>query len=163
MCWFQFHWKLFPRVQLTLSQSAITHWGQVTYICISSVTIIRSDNDLSPGRRQAIIWTNAGILLIGPLGTKFSEILIGIYAFSFKKMHLKMSSRKWRPFCLCLNVIITQFTDAYMLHWFQWVNAIMNHTDISVFERYQQFFHSVSNIRNSVGENEPILFIFFHS
>ena len=46
------------------------------------------------------IWTNAGILLIRPLGTNFSEILIKIHTFSFKKMHLKMSSAKWRPFCL---------------------------------------------------------------
>ena len=37
--------------------------------------IIGSDNGLSPGRRQAIIWTNTGILLIRPLGTNFSEIL----------------------------------------------------------------------------------------
>ena len=55
--------------------------------------------------RQAIIWTNAGILLIGPLGTKFSENLIEIYTFPFKKMHLKMSSGKWRPFCLGLDVL----------------------------------------------------------
>ena len=39
---------------------------------------------------QAIIWTDVGILLIGPLGTNFSEILIEIYTFSFRKMHLKM-------------------------------------------------------------------------
>ena len=69
------------------------------------LTIIDPDNGLSPGRRQAIIWTNAGILLIGPLRTNFNEILIGIHAFTFKKMHLKMSSAKWRPFCLGLNVI----------------------------------------------------------
>ena len=53
---------------------------------------------LSPGRRQAIIYTKDGILLIWPLGTNFSEILIEINIFSFKKMHLKMSSGKWRPF-----------------------------------------------------------------
>ena len=47
---------------------------------------------LSPGRRQAIIWTNAGILLIRTLGTNFSEILSEIHVFSFKKMHLQMSS-----------------------------------------------------------------------
>ena len=75
------------------------------YICISKLTIIVSDNGLSPGRRQAIIWTNAGILLIRTLGTNFSEILSEIRAFSFKKMHLKMSSVKWRPFCLGLNVL----------------------------------------------------------
>ena len=56
----------------------LTHWGRVTHICVSKLTIIGSDNGLSPGRRQAIIWTNAGILLIGPLRTNFSEILIEI-------------------------------------------------------------------------------------
>ena len=63
----------------------LTHWGRVTHICISKLTIVGSDNGLSPGRRQAIIWTNNGILLIGPLGTHFSEILIEIYTYSFKK------------------------------------------------------------------------------
>ena len=38
----------------------LTHWGRVTYICVSKLTIIGSDNDVSPDRRQAIIWTNAG-------------------------------------------------------------------------------------------------------
>ena len=86
-------------------KSLLTHWGRVTHICISKLTIIGSDNGLSPGRRQAIIWTIAGILLIWPYGTNFSEILIGIQTFSFKKMHLKMSSGKWRPFCPGLNVL----------------------------------------------------------
>ena len=44
----------------------LTHWGRVTHICVGKPTIIGSDNGLSPGRRQAIIWTNAGILLIEP-------------------------------------------------------------------------------------------------
>ena len=75
-----------------------SHWGRVTHLCVSKLTTIASDNGLSPGRRPAIIWTIAGILLIGPLETNFSEILIGIQTFSFKKIHLKMSSAKWRPF-----------------------------------------------------------------
>ena len=82
-----------------------TLWGRVKYICISKLTIIGSDNGLSPGRCQAIIWTNDGILLIGPKGTNVSEILNEIQTFSFKKMHLKMSSGKWQPFCLGLNVL----------------------------------------------------------
>ena len=77
----------------------------LTHICVSKLTIIGSDNGLTPGQRQAIIGTNAGILLIGPLGTDFSEILIEIYTFSFKKMYLKMSSGKLRPSCLGLNVL----------------------------------------------------------
>ena len=75
------------------------------HICIIKLTIIGSDDGLSPGRRQAIIWTNAGILLIGPLGTNFSEILIEILIFLFKKVHLNVSSGKWWPFCLNLNVL----------------------------------------------------------
>ena len=81
----------------------LTHWGRVTHICVSKLTIIGSDNGLSPGRRQAIIWTNAGILLIRTLGTNFSEILGEIHSFSFSKMHLKMSSAKWRLFGLGLS------------------------------------------------------------
>ena len=80
-----------------------THWGRMTHICASKRTTTGSDNDLSPGRRQAIIWTNSRLLLIGPLGTNFRETLITIQTFSFKKMHSKMSSAKWRTFCLGLN------------------------------------------------------------
>ena len=73
----------------------LTHWGQVTYICLSKLTIIGLDNGLEPGWHQAIMWTNAGILLIRTLGTTFSEILIEIHIFSLKKVHMKMSSAKW--------------------------------------------------------------------
>ena len=89
-----------------LWEPLLTHWGRVTHICVSKLTIIGSHNGLSPGRRQAIIWTNAEILLIGPLGTHFNETSIEIHTFSFKKIHLKLSSGKWRPFCLGLNVLI---------------------------------------------------------
>ena len=84
----------------------LTHWGRVTHICLDNLTNIGSDNGLSPGRRQAIIWSNAGILIIGPSGTNFSEILIEILTFSFTKMCLKVSSAKWRPFCLGCNVFM---------------------------------------------------------
>ena len=83
----------------------LTHWGRTTHICVGNLTIIGSDNGLSPDRRQAIIWTNDGILSIGPLGKNFCEILIGFQTFSLKKMKFKMSSAKWRPFCLGLNVL----------------------------------------------------------
>ena len=110
------------------STTRVTHWGRVTHICVSKLIIIGSDSGLLPGRRQAIIWTNAGLLLIGPLGTNFNEILIEIYTFSFKKMHLEMSSGKWRPSCLGLNVLTQkrrichllscQYTDRYDFEWY---------------------------------------------
>ena len=98
----------------------LTHWGRVTHICVSKLNLIGSDNGLSPSRRQAIIRTNAGILLIGTLRTNFAEILSEIRTFSFKKMHLKMSAGRWRPFCLGLNVLLKDTTqnasDGVYLH-----------------------------------------------
>ena len=78
----------------------------MTHICVGNLTIIGSDNGLSPGRHQAIIWTNAEMLLIGPLGTSFSEILIEMHTSSFKKIYLNLSSAKWQPFCLGFNVLM---------------------------------------------------------
>ena len=69
--------------------NVLTHWGRATHICISKLTTIGSNNGLSPDWRQAIIWTNVGILLIEPLETNFSRILIEIYAFSLKKNALE--------------------------------------------------------------------------
>ena len=83
----------------------LTHWGRVMHICINNLTIIGSDNGLSPGWRQAIIWTNAVMLLIGTLVINFNEILMEIHIFSFRKINFKMLSGKWRPFCLGLNVL----------------------------------------------------------
>ena len=105
----QWQWD-YRHTYTPLGLSELTHWGRVTHICVSKLTIIGSDNGLSPGRRQAIIWTDAGILLVGPLGTNFSEISsIKILAFSFTKMRLKVSAGKWRPFCLGLNVLMFCF------------------------------------------------------
>ena len=67
----------------------------MTHICVGNLTII--------GRRQAIIKPNGGILLIKPMGTNLSEILIEIYTFSFKD--LKIASGKEWPFCLELNLL----------------------------------------------------------
>ena len=87
----------------------LTHWGRVTHLCVGNLTIIGSDNGLSPGRRHAIICTNAGILLIGSLGTNFSDILIEILTTSFNNKRFKVSSAKWRPFCLGLNVLMQKW------------------------------------------------------
>ena len=92
--------KSIPKM-LILWVDISTHWGQVTHKCVVNLTLIGSDN----GQRQAITWTNVGILLIEPQGTNFSEMIIEIHILSFKKIHLKMSSGKWRPFCLGFNVL----------------------------------------------------------
>ena len=80
----------------------LTHWGRVTHICVGKQTTISSDNGLSPPRQQAIIGTNAGMLLIRIFGTNFSEILIEIYTFSFNKIHVicVMATILPRPQCV---------------------------------------------------------------
>ena len=112
----------------------LTHRGWVTHICVGNQTIIGSDKGLSPGRRQAIIWTNVGILLVGHSGRNFSEILIEIHPFSFKKMHLKMSSAKFcvkyvalankalqftLRFRICPNPIVNNSTRVYAKVWYR--------------------------------------------
>ena len=82
----------FCTVLSTDALKLLTHWGRVTHICVSKLTIIGSDNGLSPGRRQTIIWINGGILVIGPVGINFSGILSEIHTFLFEKMHFKTSS-----------------------------------------------------------------------
>ena len=86
----------------------------------------------TPGWRQAIIWTNAGILLIAPLEINFNEILIEINTFSFKKMYLKMSSAKWRLFRLGLNVLMNYVIMLSPLGCSIWSWAITYITYISI-------------------------------
>ena len=77
----------------------------MTHPCVSKLNIIDSNNGLSPGWRHAIIWTNVGNMLVGNLVTNLSEILSEIHTFSFKIMHLEISSAKWQPFCHSLTVL----------------------------------------------------------
>ena len=129
-----------PRYEFPNSIDAkihLTHRGRVTHVCVSKLTIVGSDNGLSPGRRQAIIWTNDEILLIRTFRTHFSEIVSEIYTSSLNKMHFKMSSGKWRPSCLSLNVLnnnwdygITQVVwlwhcNNMPLHWEEWDKIVV--------------------------------------
>ena len=87
----------------------ILHWVRVMHICAGYLNIIGSDNGLLPGRCQAIIWNNARILLIWTSRNKPNDISIEFHTFPFKKMHFKMSSAKWRPFCLGLSVLTSMW------------------------------------------------------
>ena len=83
-----------------LIQYYSTYWGRATHICVSKQIIIGSDNGVSPGRRQAIIRTNAGISLIWTMGTNFSEILSEFIHFHSRKYIWKC--------CLEIGVILSR-------------------------------------------------------
>ena len=93
-----------------------------------------------------IIRTNAGILLIGPLGTNFSEILTEFNAFLFKKMHLKISSGECRPFYLGLNVL--------MMNIFMNISSEFNQFNTKGFIKgssYSEYVNGVTSYHN-IGE-----------
>ena len=110
------------------------------------LSTIGSDNGLSPGRHQAIIWTNARILLIGLLGTNFSEMLIEIPTFSFKKMSLKMPAILSQPQfvdnILCHRTVDCLFEFFYLIEPWTWSSGaliwipawISNHIHYEVWE-----------------------------
>ena len=107
--------NLFDGVSFTL---VLTHWGPVTHICVSKPTIIGSDNGLSPGRCWAIIWTNAGMLLIRTVGTNFNEILNQIHNFNSRICIWKCRLRNGGNFFAALmcddNLIQDQFFVIYL-------------------------------------------------
>ena len=121
----------------------ITHWGRVTHIYVSRPDDHGSDNGLSPIRRQAIIWTNEDILSIRPRATHFNGILFGIQKFSFKKMHFKISSTKWRPFCLGLNVLIFSYHNSNSA-----CPASSPHKITRLFPDHFLFFHDHKHIKD---------------
>ena len=94
----------------------------MTHKWVSELTGIGSDNGLSPGRRQAIIWTNAGILSIGPLGTNFNDNFTEIHTFSLKKMRLKLSPR---PQCVKSYFIFWNKTGRLPLRPILWRSRMM--------------------------------------
>ena len=101
------------------------------HICVSKLTIIGSDNGVLPGRRQAIIWTNAGILLIWPKGTNFSEILNEIWSFSLKKMHLNVSAILSRRQCVNTFNLANGYRLCvfckYLTHWGRVMHIYLRH------------------------------------
>ena len=135
----------------------LTHWGQETHICVSTLTIIGSDKGLLPARRQAIIWTNAGIFLIGPLGTNFSEILIEIQAFSFQKMHLKMSSGKWCHFVLasmCYGWMTCEFWMQDIFHQMECWKQLPLHLSKAIPTEWNKIFSQNGNWGLKLDINE---------
>ena len=85
--------------------NTLTRWGRVTHICVGNSTIIGSDNGLSPGRAPSHYLNQCWNIVNRTLGNKLQWNLNAIETFSFKEMHLKLSSAKWRPFCIGLSVL----------------------------------------------------------
>ena len=78
----------------------------MTHIRVGKITIIGSNNRLSPGRHLVIIWINVGISLIGPLRTKFSEILIFVQENVFKNVTCELASILFPSQCVKFRILL---------------------------------------------------------
>ena len=82
--------------------SSLTHWGRVTHICVSKLTIIGSDNGLSPGRRRGHYLNQWWNIVNSNLRNKLQWNPRQNSFIFIQKMHLKLSV-KGRLFSLGLN------------------------------------------------------------
>ena len=114
-CLYWCQWRLLLWLSYVTDRSNVSQFNWRIYASANQPPLVQIMACRLAGAK-AIIWTNAGILLIGPLGTNLSEILRKIHTFSRKKMHLKMSCGKWRPFFLGLNVLIDSDQNTSMHH-----------------------------------------------
>ena len=123
---------------ISLMITYLTHWGRLPHICIGNLTIIDSDNGLSPGRRQAIIWTNAGILLFWILRNKFQWNLnshIFIQENAFESVVCEMVTILYRPQCVktvvhgCINKNISSrlFSWPWVVHYVPILSLILSY------------------------------------
>ena len=97
------------------------------YVSVNWVSI-GSENDLSPVRHQAITWTNAGLLLIGLLGTNFNKIESEFYHLHSRKCIWNCRLPKWRPFC----------------PGWRWVNHLFVKPSFLQFQIYKASFNSLA-------------------
>ena len=88
----------------------LTHWDRVTHMFVSKLTITGPYKGFPPGRCQAIIWTRAGIMLIGPLGTIRWNLTQNWYIFiqgnAFKNVDRKLAVIWPRPHCVYICICI---------------------------------------------------------
>ena len=119
---------LISLINVHLSHTPVlTNCGLMTHNYVSKLTIINLDNGLSSGRRQAIIWSNAGILLIRPIRINFNEIWIEIHTFHSRQFIWKCRLENgvhfvlvWRKmyqtaYCHTKNFFMTD----HVLSWFE--------------------------------------------
>ena len=119
--------KFFLPSVITTENNFLTHWGRVTHICVGKLTIIGSDNGLLPGRCQAIIWNNAGILLIAPLGTNQWYHNRNSYIFilenAFENIIWKMVAIWSQPQCVNTE---TQWRENDQRSWKPWWACVLH-------------------------------------
>ena len=66
----------------SFTPARVTYQSLVTHICVKNKPIIGWDNGMSPVCYQAIVWTNAGWLIVGPM--EFAELCKQYFVYIFR-------------------------------------------------------------------------------
>ena len=120
------HNTLIVRLIAYLFIARLNHWGRMTHICVSKLTIIVSDDGFSPGRRQTIIRTNAGMLSIGPLEKKSvknqSKCIHSHPKKCIWKCRQEIGGRLSRPHCVSMGSAFSLLGCSF--HGMMWLAAV---------------------------------------
>ena len=144
-------WQINIHITLTFCvfRYASTHWGRVTHICFRKLTDIGSDNGLSPGWCQAIIWTKAGILLIRTLGTNFSETFSEIHPF----INIWFIRIVWSDWGNCVLLNIAEL-------WYQ--ICILFEGQVNTYPRHSVYCSYMMHVYCNFLAYSPFVFVPFH-
>ena len=125
----------------------LTHWGRMTHICIGDLTTIVSDKGLSPNQRQVINCTNAEVLLIEPLGTKFygnfnRNSYIFIQANAVENITRKVADILSWPQCVLMELILLLFPAVLVI---DMLSLVIDYNSKVLWQHHLQYLSSLSS------------------
>ena len=102
------------RVDLYSHQILLTHWGRVRHICVSKITIIGSDNGLSPPSHYLNqCWDIVNLTLKNKLQWNIHwHSYISIQENAFENVVCEMSAILSRP--QCVNTLVGERSGCYL-------------------------------------------------
>ena len=109
---------------------------------------VGSDNDLSPGRRQAIIWTNAWMLLIVPLGTNVGLRWKLWYHIA---MYCNLFCLAMSLYYFVLRVVMTTHCFSFFIM-LNWKGHTHTHTKSFCPKRFDTWFKSENKVRKTFAK-----------
>ena len=136
----------------------LTHWDWVIHICIGNLTIIGSDIGLVPTRGHAIIWIDAGILLIEPLGTNFNRIWIKIKCTGHKNgNHSPFKHCPWAQWPKFISRHSLQHTlEHFFSHSYLWFSLWFHQSD-TIIQNSSYILQDIKALQLFIAESLPYM------
>ena len=165
LCFCKVRWHWYLKFFILEDKDLLTQWGRVMYICVSKLGHLWFRQWLVAWLAPSHYLNQCWNIVNWTLGNKLHWKFFKLYTFSFKKMHLKMPSGKWLPFCLSLNELI--LPRQYTCIWLTMASVFMVFTSfqesilLSAPEGWRQFcpkyiYRQTSNISCTFAGNKIV-------